>query len=163
MLDLGFFQEGLESTLCISIFILFVGIKLRPSIGKDFADIGQPSILGNGLLQQFYGIFGGGLLKFATGQDTSRAIVENCTHLRPVDVAGMPIKMYQAHAMIAFVPDPGFPATFLILALPGQPVIKEDLVDGIVRYMDAMFVFDYLLEASCAQILLFVDFQTQID
>jgi hypothetical protein len=65
--------------------------------------------------------------------------------------------------MIAFVPDPGFTATFLILALPGQPVIKEDLMDGIVRYMDAMFVFDYLLEASCAQILIFVDFQNQIN
>ena len=94
MLDFGFFQEGLESTLCISIFILFVGIKLRTSIGKDFADIGQPFILGNGLLQQFYGIFCRGLLKFATGQDKSRAIVKNCTHLRPVDVACMPIKVY---------------------------------------------------------------------
>ena len=59
--------------------------------------------------------------------------------------------------MVALVPDPGFPATCLILALPGQPVIKEDLMDGIMRYMDAMFVFDYLLEASCAQILLSVD------
>ena len=65
--------------------------------------------------------------------------------------------------MVALVPDPGFSATFLILALPGQSVIKEDLVDGIVRYMDAMFVFDYLLKASCAQILLFVGFQNQIN
>ena len=65
--------------------------------------------------------------------------------------------------MVALVPDPGFSATFLIPSLPGQSVIKEDLVDGIVRYMDAMFVFDYLLKASCAKILLFVGFQNQIN
>ena len=42
-------------------------------------------------------------------------------------------------------------------------MIKEDLVNCIVRYMDAVFVFDYLLQLPCTQILLFVEFDNQVN
>ena len=34
-------------------------------------------------------------------------------------------------------------------------------MDGVVRYMPAIFVFDYYFETSCSGILLFVDFQNK--
>jgi hypothetical protein len=68
--------------------------------------------------------------------------------------------VYKAQAVFSFIPDIGFPAFFLLGVFFSQTILEKNLMDGVMRYMLAVFVLDYYFEASCAGILLSVDAST---
>lgn len=103
---------------------------------------------------------GGCYGEFPASKNESRAIIEHDTDLFAIDFAGTPVQVYKAQAVFSFIPDIGFPAFFLLGVFFSQTILEKNLMDGVMRYMLAVFVLDYYFEASCAGILLSVDAST---
>lgn len=63
--------------------------------------------------------------------------------------------MPQAHAVLAFVSDPGSPSLLAGLWC-GFLVHAENLMDSVVGYVYSKLGFDYVFQVDCAQLVLVV-------
>jgi hypothetical protein len=128
-------------------------------IGDHFSDLTNLTVIFKRLSYKIDAVFGSSSVKFSAGKNESGAIVENHADLFAIEPTGVPIKMNCGEAMFSFISDPGLPSFLLLFFLIGQAILKKDLMDCIMRYVLAIFLFDDLLDAPCPGILLFVDFQ----
>ena len=127
-------------------------------ISDYLSDLPNLAVIFKRLSYKLNAVFGSCSLKFSASKDESGAIVENHADLFAVKFTDVPIKMNCGEAMLSLVSDPGLPAFLLFFVLNCQAIIKKNLMDGVVWYMSAIFMFNYLFQASCSRILLFVDF-----
>ena len=127
-------------------------------IGDYLSDLPNLAVIFKRFSHKLDAVFGSCSMKFSASKYKPGAIVENHADLFAVKSTGVPIKMNCGKAMFSFISDPGLPAFLLFFVLNCQAIFKKNMVDGVVRYMSAIFVLDNLFEASCSGILLFVDF-----
>jgi hypothetical protein len=160
MSDSIFGQESTECTFRFAIFIQLVGEKLRTMISENLSDPSDLTVVFQSFPNQSDAYLGGCYGEFPASKNESRAIIEHDTDLFAIDFAGTPVQVYKAQAVFSFIPDIGFPAFFLLGVFFSQTILEKNLMDGVMRYMLAVFVLDYYFEASCAGILLSVDAST---
>src|SRR5512137_521725 len=128
-------------------------------IGDYLSDLQNLVVIFKRLSYKLDAVFGSCSSKFSARKNESGAIVENHADLLSIESTGVPIKMNCGEAMFSFISDPGLPAFLFSFFLICQTILKEDLMDCIMRYEPAVFQLDDLLDAPCSGILLFMDFQ----
>ena len=128
-------------------------------IGDYLSDLPDLAVIFKRFPYKLDAVFGSCRMEFSASKYKTGAIVKNHADLFAIESTGVPIQMNCGEAMFSFVSDPGLPAFLFLFFFVGQAVLKKNLMDCVMWYVPAIFLFDDLLDAPCSGILLFVDFQ----